>query len=134
MMEESQLRKYWFFNHSGGFSVQKNTRSIIETLNYSAELLSDCNNLVLLFPQGEIQSVYQQEISFGKGIERILHQCGQVEVIFQVLMTDYFSHPKPGLYIYLKEYRGENHDRNSLQEAFRQFYRESADRQIRRAK
>ena len=30
MMLEEQLRKFWFFNYSGGFSVNKKSKTIIE--------------------------------------------------------------------------------------------------------
>ena len=50
MMLEEQLKKHWYFNYTGGFSVKKSTRSAVATIQYSAELLSHPNNLVLMFP------------------------------------------------------------------------------------
>jgi hypothetical protein len=53
MMLEDQLKRYWFFKYTGGFSVKKKSKSITETLNYTQELLSDGKNLVLIFPHGQ---------------------------------------------------------------------------------
>jgi len=66
MMLEEQLRKHWYFNFTGGYSVRKSSRSIIDTLNYTAELLEHSSNMVLLFPQGRITSMHNQEIKFER--------------------------------------------------------------------
>ena len=123
MMLEHQLKKYWFFQKSGGFSVKKKSRSILESLNYSAEILSDSRNFLLLFPQGQISSMHASSFQFEKGIERILKKVtGKVQVIFATCLTDYFSEAKPGLYIYLKEYEEKEYDVEKLQQAYNQFY------------
>jgi len=105
MMLEKQLKKFWYFNYCGGFSVNKNSSTLIESLQYSAELLSNSQNLVLLFPQGKIESMHQQEIKFEKGLEWILKKTGSsVQIIFLANLIDYFSMPKPTLSIYFQEY------------------------------
>ena len=71
-MLEEQLKKNWFFQYTGGYSIKKSTRSVVESLNYTAELLENNKNLVLMFPQGKIQSMHRSEFVFEKGIERIL--------------------------------------------------------------
>jgi 1-acyl-sn-glycerol-3-phosphate acyltransferase len=68
MMLEEQLKKFSFFINTGGYSVKKGNRSIIESINYTIELLTDSKNLVLMFPQGKITSVYDRSIKFEKGI------------------------------------------------------------------
>ena len=123
MMLEDQLKKYWFFQKSGGFSVKKKSRSIIESLNYSVEILSDNHNLLLLFPQGQISSIHVSSFEFEKGVERILKKVsGKIQVIFAACLTDYFSESKPGLYIYLKEHEGKETDIDKIQQAYNQFY------------
>ena len=130
MMLEEQLRKYWFFNFTGGFSVNKKSKSIIETIHYSSELLNDNKNMVLVFPQGEIQSLHNSTIQFETGIERILKNKGNnVQLVFMVNLIDYFSSPKPGIYFHLKEYTGEVFDIKSIQESYNSFYSEAIEKQ-----
>jgi 1-acyl-sn-glycerol-3-phosphate acyltransferase len=123
MMIEEQLKKYKFFNKTGGYSVKKGSRSIIETLEYTIQLLKDKNNMVLLFPQGEIQSLYTQTIHFENGIGNIMKKVsGPVQVIFLVNLVEYFSNPKPGLYLYLKEYTGKDFTTENLEKEYNYFY------------
>ncbi len=107
MMQEEQLRKNWFFNYTGGYSVAKKSKSIIETLNYTAELLSDNKNMVLIFPQGEIESMHNTNFVFEKGIEKILKRTkNEVQVVFLANLIDFHSNVKPGLYAYMHHYTG----------------------------
>lgn len=130
MMREDQLRKNWFLNYAGGYSVDKNSRSIVESLNYSSELLQNPNNLVLIFPQGEIQSIHQREIIFQKGIERVLKNTSNpIQILFLVSLVDYFSDQKPGVYFHLREYTSDAFDIQSLQQSYRQFYIAAIEKQ-----
>lgn len=125
MMLEEQLRKYWYLRFCGGFSVQKKSRSILESLDYATQLLKQPKNLVLLFPQGEIGSQHQMDIHFERGAERILEKLGieEVQVIFMVSLTDYLSHKKPLLTFFLHEYAGA-HRTSELNTAFNTFYQQ----------
>jgi len=130
MMLEKQLRKYWVFNYTGGFSVNKKSKSILETLNYTSELLNDRKNMVLVFPQGEIQSMHNQNIEFEKGIERILKNKGNtVQVVFMANLIDYFSNRKPGIYFHIQEYLQATSDGKSMHESYNTFYAESVENQ-----
>jgi len=125
MMLEEQLRKYMFFNKSGGFSVKKGSKNILESINYTSELLTNKNNLVLLFPQGKIQSLYTSSFQFEKGVERILKNANcKVQIIFLANLVDYFSNPKPSLYMYLSEYQQLEISAETLQNDYNSFYAE----------
>jgi len=125
MMLEEELRKHMYLNKSGGFSIKKSSRSIVESLCYTAELLNDKNNLVLMFPQGRIESLYQKKIIFEKGIEYVLKKATTIpQIVFLVNLVDYFSNQKPGLYMYLKEYSGTDFSTETLQKEFNLFYSE----------
>ncbi len=131
MMLEEQLRKYWFFNFTGGFSVNKSTKSIIETLNYTSEILTGNKNMVLIFPQGEIQSLHNQKIQFESGLEHILKKKeNAVQIIFLVNLIDYFSQPKPGIYFHIREYSDGVFDLKTMQKKYNEFYAESVDKQM----
>lgn len=46
MMLEEQLKKHWYFQYTGGFSVNRNSREIVESIDYAVELLNKDDNLV----------------------------------------------------------------------------------------
>jgi 1-acyl-sn-glycerol-3-phosphate acyltransferase len=122
MMLEDMLNKNWFFKYTGGFSVNKNSKSIIETLNYSAELLSNKNNMVLMFPQGEIVSMHNPVFQFEKGVEKILQRTkNKVQVIFLAHIIDYLADAKPSVYAYMADYNG-NYKTADLEHAYNDFY------------
>lgn len=105
MMLEEQLQDRLFLNKAGAFSIQKNSRSSIGSINYTAKLLENPGNMVLLFPQGEIQSKYWYPVVFEKGWFKILEKVkNPIQVIFVATLIDYFSNRKPILNMYLQEY------------------------------
>jgi 1-acyl-sn-glycerol-3-phosphate acyltransferase len=130
MMLEEQLRKYRFFNYTGGFSISKKSKSIIETLNYTKELLSDNKNMVLIFPQGEIESMHKQLFRFENGLERILKDLkGKIQIIFMANLIDYFSSPKEGLYIYFSAYEKQDFKSESIEAAYNHYYLQCVEKQ-----
>jgi len=130
MMLEEQLRKFWFFNYTGGFSITKKSKSILETLQYTAALLSDNQNMVLVFPQGEIQSQHDRDFHFGKGIERILKdQTGKLQLVFMANLVDYFSNRKPSIYFHLSENTKPFSNIVDLQQQYAIFYTQSVEKQ-----
>ncbi|MDD4823542.1 MAG: lysophospholipid acyltransferase family protein [Bacteroidales bacterium] len=131
MMLEKQLRKYWFFNYTGGFSVHKSSKSMVETLNYTSDLLTDKENMVLMYPQGEIQSLHHQNIRFERGVERVLRKKEKgVQVVFMVNLIDYFSNRKPGVYFHIREYAGGTFDLKSMEQSYREFYADAVRKQM----
>lgn len=124
MMLESELKKRPLFSKSGGFSIAKGAKSIIESLNYSSELLNDKNNLVLMFPQGKLHSLYHHDFKFEHGVERIIEKTPQSKLVFMATFIEYFDHPKPDLYIYLSEFNPDNLKKNELVTFYSRFYNE----------
>lgn len=130
MMLEEQLRKNWFFNYTGGYSIAKKSKSIIETLNYTAELLSDSKNMVLIFPQGEIESIYNLNFIFEKGIEKILKRTkNEVQVVFLANLIDYQSNVKPSLFAYMNDYTG-SLEIEEIENQYNLFYKKCVANQI----
>jgi len=105
MMLEEQLKKRMFLNKGGAFSIRKHSPSVIETIQYTRGLLSDPGNLVTLYPQGEIRSMFDYPVRFEKGPEKFLRGLeGQVQVFFMTALIDYFSHTRPSVTLALREY------------------------------
>ena len=104
MMLEEQLTGRKFLNKAGAYSIKRGGRSVIESLNYSAELLQKKDNLVVLYPQGEFQSLYSRQVDFEKGIRIIASKInGSIHLLFYAVLLDYFSHRKQSLTIYIME-------------------------------
>lgn len=104
MMLEEQLKPRMFLNKAGAYSIQKHSRDVVNTLNYTVELLTDKNNIVVMYPQGSIRSIYHYPLEFEKGVEFILNRSEEVDVYFLTALVDYFSHRKPSLIIGIKHY------------------------------
>lgn len=130
MMLEEQLQNRMFLNKAGAFSIKKGDRSLIESLSYAGELLSDSGNLVLMFPQGEIQTTYTRKFEFEKGVETILKKSqGQPQVIFSAALIDYFSWKQPRLDVYLQKFNYESIPTTPvLQDAYNNFFAEAVQK------
>lgn len=128
MMLEEQLKKHWILQYSGGYSIKKRTRNIIESINYTIEILSHGENMVFLFPQGQIHSIYNNSIAFEKGIERIIKNISpETQVIFVVNMLDYFSDAKPNLFICIKSYLAKEFQQFNVEYEYNNFYTQVID-------
>jgi 1-acyl-sn-glycerol-3-phosphate acyltransferase len=104
MMLEDQLKPRMFLNKAGAYSIKRGSRDALASLNYTSELLEKADSLVVMYPQGEFQSVYQYPVAFGKGIELVSKRTGrEIQLVFYAALIDYFSERKPSLTIYLKE-------------------------------
>ncbi|GAA4901934.1 lysophospholipid acyltransferase family protein [Mucilaginibacter defluvii] len=102
MMQEDHLRKRMLFNLFGGFSIEKGSREMIKSLQYAAGLLNDPDNLVVVFPQGELISNHATEIEIGIGIERLIKNIkGPCQVVYSCVLIDYFESLKPSAFIHL---------------------------------
>lgn len=133
MMLEDQLKKNRFFFKTGGYPVKKGSKSIIKALNYTTTLLNDKSNIVLIFPQGEIRSQHDRAIRFEKGLEYILRKTAkQIHIVFLVCLTDYFSSPKPGLYLYYMEYTGADISKIDIEREYNIFHASCIDENIKR--
>lgn len=123
MMLEEQLKKHWYFQYSGAYSVKKKSRSIVESIAYTSKLLQHSNNMVFMFPQGEINSLYNNSIRFEKGVQKIIAQCtDEVQVLFVANMVDYFSNAKPNLFTYIKKYKAKQLKNNTVETEYNTFY------------
>lgn len=133
MMLEEQLQQRMFLNKAGAFSIKKGTRSVLESLDYCVEILGSKSNLLVMFPQGEIQSTYISRIKFEKGIGHLLSRINSdVQLVFMSSFVDYFSSRKPQLNIYLESYYPSDESALSnvgLENAYNHFYNNCRDLQ-----
>lgn len=126
MMLEDQLKKHWYFSYTGGYSVKKNSRSILDSISYSIELLQHPENLVLMFPQGVIHSIHNDAVVFENGVERIIKKTApETQVVFVANLIDYFSDSKPNLYIYFKSFFAQDFQKTTVEKEYNTFYKQS---------
>jgi len=131
MMLEEQLRKNWFLGYAGVYSVRKNSKSLIESLRYSAELLENTANLVALFPQGEFESAYQQPFHFENGLNWILRNVeSPVQVVFMANQVEYFDSSRPHLFVHYKAYDAANKTKHEINADYNSFFRECYQKNI----
>ena len=116
MLLEETARKEPFLRYAGAFSINKNSRDIIEALNYAAQLLDDPQNLVLIFPQGKLFPNFTANIKFEKGVMRIIDKAaGKFQLVFAPAFIQYFKHLKPTI-TETEDFTGK--DISVLQEAY----------------
>jgi len=128
MMLEEQLRSHPFFRKTGAFSICNKPKSIIESMNYAAEILQHSDNLLAFFPQGQFESMYQQPVHFRRGLSRLLNNLkNEIKVVFVANMTEYFESPKPHLFIYFQEYnyKESGTDIAQIEKYYNDFYKNS---------
>lgn len=133
MMLEAQLMRYRFFNYTGAFSVNKGSRSVVESIRYASDLLNDSKNMLLMYPQGRLHSMYEHHFQFEKGIERMLkNRDRKVQVVFSANLVDCFTEPKPSLSIYTENYEGA-FTVEALEYAYNYFYARCLEKQFAKA-
>jgi 1-acyl-sn-glycerol-3-phosphate acyltransferase len=127
MMLEDQLKKNSFLRYAGAYSIQPKGRQMLESLHYSSRLLENPDNLVIIFPQGKIESMHTCHIRFEKGICKIIENCKQqIQILFSVTLADYISHRKPALHIYLQEYHYQQPcTLEAIEKAFNEHFQEA---------
>jgi 1-acyl-sn-glycerol-3-phosphate acyltransferase len=99
MMQEDHLQKRMFFNRVGGFSINRKSKAVVESLQYAAKLLDNPDNLVAVFPQGALESNHIDEINIERGIDYIVKKIkGDCQIIYYSAFVEYFESLKPSVY------------------------------------
>ncbi|HEY0057220.1 MAG TPA: lysophospholipid acyltransferase family protein [Pedobacter sp.] len=107
MVTEENYRKVSFLKHLGAFPVKKNSKSLIQSLEYAGELLNDNANLVLIFPQGKLYSNHNDSIVFEKGLINLINSSKKnFQYLFAASFIDFFAKRKPSVSCYLKLWEG----------------------------
>jgi 1-acyl-sn-glycerol-3-phosphate acyltransferase len=102
MMQEDHLQNRMFFNHVGGFSINRKSKEVITSLQYAAQLLGEAKNLVTVFPQGALESNHIEEINIERGIDYIVKKIkGDCQIIYYSAFVEYFESLKPSVYFHL---------------------------------
>ena len=100
MMLEKQLTKYKFFRKIGAYSIEpENRRSVIESLEYTVELLNREMPLVSVFPQGELLPWHTRPLDYKRGVEWILQKYGNpVTVLPLAIRAEFLGEQRPSAF------------------------------------
>ena len=103
MLLERTSKRIPILKYVGAFSISKNSKDIITSLNFAAQLLNDPENLVLIFPQGKLYSNFITEVEFEKGVMKVIGKAqGSFQLIYSAIFIECFTNKKPLANIYLK--------------------------------
>lgn len=127
MILEETILKHGFLKYVGCFSVSKGSKSILETLKYAGNLLDSPQNLLVIFPQGNLTSNFTDVVNFEKGLGKIKDFSQQnFQYVFAASFMEHFSEPKPTAFIYLKTAEAANFaNLAAVQSAYQQHYQQS---------
>ena len=123
MVREDTTIKLQYVKYGGAFSINKQSRDMLESLDYAAELLNDPQNLVLIFPQGKLYSNFVSSVQFEKGITRVIAKTeGKFQLLFAATFVQYLKHKKPTATVYLKTEPSEDKSFEDLKNAYQIHY------------
>lgn len=131
MMLEEQLRRNMVLNRCGCFSIKKGSRSVIESLGYSVGVMRNPENMLLIFPQGRIESIHSRHIPFEPGVGYLLEKLeNDYRVVLNVNLPDWFSQKRPALNVWYRCVRPDEFDGPAgLERLYNDFYAECVTRQ-----
>lgn len=122
MVIEETVQKVSFFKYVGAFSVSKNSRDMLASLDYAAELLNDPENMVLIFPQGKLYSNFTDEVNFEKGLSKIMAAAaGKFQTVMAATFIENLQYEKPIAGVYLKAISEVNNMKDA-QKLYQQHY------------
>ena len=130
MILEETVRKVFFLKYMGAFSMQKNSRSMLQSLDYAAELLKDPQNLVLIFPQARLYSNFVDDVHFERGLLKVIKQAaGKFQYVFTATFIEYFQHKKPTINVYAEASARNVTTIDELKGIYQQHYHTAKQRQ-----
>lgn len=102
MSLKKQMEKNKWLRYCGSFSVDPGRRSIRESFDYAAEVLSTPGNVLLFYPQGNLESSHVRHIQFQDGLREIIPNVkGACQLIWSSNLVEFFESTKPSVYFNL---------------------------------
>jgi hypothetical protein len=102
MSVKKQMEKKPWLKYFGSFSVSPGTRSVDESLDYAASILNTPGNILIYYPQGDLESCHIRHIKFKDGIYEVVTRIkGNCQLLWTSNITEYFESLKPSIYFNL---------------------------------
>ncbi len=97
MMLEHQLKKYWFFKKLGAYSIDpENNISIKETIKYTASISNNPKNVVVIYPQGEIEPFNPKPENIKRGLKLFINSIKNELYVLPVgFKVQFYKNKKP---------------------------------------
>lgn len=133
MSLKKQMEKNKWLRYCGSFSIDPGKRSIKESFGYAGEVLSQPGNLLLFYPQGNLESNHVPRIQFEDGLNQIVPLIkGKCQLIWSSNIYEYFESTKPSVYFDMLDC-GTNHDFDfdTIQQKINQHHKKAIEKQIR---
>lgn len=133
MVLKKQMQLNPFLKYFGCFSITPGKASVNESLAYAAEKLSTPGNIVIVYPQGNLESCHVRKIDMKDGINTIVPQIrGNCQLIWSSNLLEYFESLKPSINFHLLDC-GTNHDFDfeNLTDRINQHHQQAIQKQIR---
>jgi len=110
LVSNKEFEKFKHLKYFGAFAAEDKGKEVFKTLQYAGALLNDPKNLVLIFPQGKMHSSHVKDINFEKGVLQVINASKKkFQLIFSVILTDYFNDRKPSVEAYLTNWKAEEY-------------------------
>jgi len=133
MVLEKQMEMNKWLKYVGCFSIAPGSIKARESLDYAVDILNEPGNLLIIFPQGNLETMFIRYIKFKEGIASIIPKVKiNCQLIWSSNLVEYFESLKPNLYMNLFDC-GTNGDFefNNLVEKVNQYHTESIKQNIR---
>lgn len=102
MVLKKQMQMNPWLKYFGCFSIVPGTPSVNKSLDYAAELLNKPGNLLILYPQGNLESNHVRKIVMKDGINYIVPKIkGNCQLIWSSNIVEYFESLKPSVYFHM---------------------------------
>lgn len=101
LMLEEQLRRYWFFQKIGAFSInQKNPKSISKTFQYMVDIVCNSRNYLVFYPQGEIEPYDKRPLKIKDGLKYLTNKLQTLVNILPIAFKiKYSNNKKPDVFV-----------------------------------
>ncbi|MGN6180736.1 MAG: lysophospholipid acyltransferase family protein [Mucilaginibacter sp.] len=133
MSVKKQMEKNKILRYMGSFSVEPGKRSITESFDYISEVLSQPGNLLLFYPQGNLESAFIRHIKFDEGLYEIVTRItGNCQLVWSSNLVEFYESFKPSIYSQMLDC-GTNHDFDfdALKQKVNTFHLESIKKLVR---
>ncbi len=110
LVSSNDYQQIQYLKYFGAFAPESKGKDVVKTFQYAGALLDDPKNLVLIFPQGKMWSGHTTSIGFEKGVLQVINSSKKkFQIVFSVILSDYFNKRKPGAEAYLLNWQAEEY-------------------------
>ena len=130
---KKQMENHPWLQYLGCFSIDPGKPTVIESIRYARKVIQTPGNILLVFPQGKLESSHVRTLQLEKGISSIASKVhSPCQIIWCSNITEYFESSKPTLYMNLLDC-GSVQDFNfeKLNREINLFHQNKLDEQIR---